>query len=275
MKPENPDEMLLEQGLAAWDVPDPPPGLADRILAQNAETLTALSTPPGPNLSPPNPPALPEKRPAMQPTSLRPESSMRPFWTATAMGFAAAAAIVLAFMAGRQSSPPAPAPAPAVVPNVEVQVTAPAPVAQPPAPVAPPAPPSVSANPDELRTPEHNALSDRVPRPPKPPRRRRSKDLKNPFGDNDAQPRTPGDFDNRPLKDPFSSEKATLRLGTNAGSPPAQVTVDGKPVGMTPISSLKVAPGKHTVVFRWPDMRRSMTIDVEANESKIVKAGHE
>ena len=45
MKPENPDEALLEQGLAAWDVPEPPPGLTDRILAQNAETLTALSTP--------------------------------------------------------------------------------------------------------------------------------------------------------------------------------------------------------------------------------------
>lgn len=273
MKPENPDEMLLEQGLAAWDVPDPPPGLADRILAQNAETLTALSNPPGPNLSPPEPPTLEEERTPMQPTSLRPESSMRPFWTATAMGFAAAAAIVLAFMAGRQSTPAAPATA--VVPNVEVQVTAPAPVAQPPAPPAPQIPPSVPADSEDVRVPQNNALSDRVPRPPKPPKVGRSKDLKNPFRDDEVQPRTPDDRDNRTLKDPFSSEKATLRLGTNAGSPPAQVTVDGKPVGMTPISSLKVAPGEHTVVFRWPDMRRSMTIDVEANESKIVKAGHE
>ncbi|MBV1860748.1 MAG: hypothetical protein KUG77_20200, partial [Nannocystaceae bacterium] len=136
MKPKHPDEALLEQSLAAWDVPEPPPGLTDRILAQNAEPLGALSRP---TTQTESPVALKEDRPSMLPTDLRAETSMRPFWTATVFGFAAAAAVVVAFMAGRQSTTTsAPAPATPVVPSVEIQVTAPAPFARPPVVSEPP-----------------------------------------------------------------------------------------------------------------------------------------
>lgn len=307
MKPEHPDEALLEQGIAAWDVPEPPPGLTDRILAQNAETLTALSTPASPISS--QPPALEpgfkEDTPAMLPTDLRTESSMRPFWTATALGFAAAAAIVLAFMAGRQSTTPA-AIAP-VVPSVEIQVTAPAPVAVPPEPPAPPVPGKTT-----VRYYEDEEAVETIPEPPKAPRVRGTKrrsprgstspDLKNPFRDgsgsddlenpigDDTASDSPdslfpndttssnlespfaGDADPAAFKNPFDSGTATLRLATHAGSAPARVSVDGKPVGKTPIRSLKVSPGKHTVVFQWASKRRSFTIDVEADEVKIVRA---
>lgn len=284
MKPENPDEALLERGLAAWDVPEPPPDLADRILAQNAETLTALSTPPNPSPTPAELQPLEEDRPAMLPTTIRNESSMRPFWTATALGFAAAAAIVLAFMAGRQSSTPPLTPG---VPNVEIQVTAPAPVAQPPVPPAPPEPPALPKNgtTDVLEVPDSSG--DPVPAPPRVPRGPISPDLKNPFDSGKSRSRSTRGVE-PPAKDPFASDKtpsavfpdladpfatgvATLRLGTKPGSPPAKVSVDGKPVGTTPIVALKVSPGTHTVSFKWPGKRYSITVDVEADESKTIR----
>lgn len=279
MKPENHDEGLLEQGLAAWDVPEPPLGLIDRILAQNAETLDALSTPtdlpepPAPEPASVQPAPLQEDTPAMLPTDLRTESPMRPFWTATMLGFAAAAAIVLAFMAGRQSSTLPPVPVSPVVPNVEIQVTAPAPIAQPPVPPAPPAPPAL---PEKIIINETSAPVDPIARPRRVRGGRVSSDLKNPFG-SQSSPQTPKpkSEQSKSLKNPFDKGQATLRLGTNAGSPPADVSVDGKPVGRTPIVSLKVSPGEHTVVFQWPSKRRSFTIDVEADESRIVRAGNE
>lgn len=292
MKPENPDEVLLEQGLAAWDVPEPPPGLTDRILAQNAELLTALSTPASPIASQPPAlePTLKEDTPAMLPTDLRTESSMRPFWTATALGFAAAAAVVLAFMAGRQST--APAPVAPVVPNVEIQVSAPAPVALPPAPPEPPTPPVPGETTVIYETEE---AVETIPEPPKVPRVRGNKkrrprgsvsaDLKNPFGDGSASDDVESPFgsqsedsdeaDASVMKNPFGSKTSTLRLGTHAGSPPADVTVDGKSVGRTPLAAVKVSPGTHTVVFRWPDKRQSFTVDIKANQSKVVRAGNE
>lgn len=199
MKPENPDEALLEQGLAAWDVPEPPPGLTDRILAQNAETLTALRTPPPPA----EPPALEEDRPAMLPTDLRTERPMRPFWTATALGFAAAAAIVLAFMAGRQSNPPVVTP---VSPSVEIQVSAPAPAASPQVPPEPPAPPAPATT---IIIDETRSAVETIPEPPKVPRVRKSKDLRNPFDPKKDPPRSrkPGDVEEHSLKNPFRSEE--------------------------------------------------------------------
>ncbi|MBV1859933.1 MAG: PEGA domain-containing protein, partial [Nannocystaceae bacterium] len=89
-----------------------------------------------------------------------------------------------------------------------------------------------------------------------------------------SPPRTPEaeDGEGLPLQSPFTVGRATLRLGTNAGSAPAQVSVDGEPVGKTPIPSLKVSPGKHTVVFQWGSKTRSFTLDVEANEVRVVRA---
>lgn len=251
MKPEHPDEALLEQGLAAWDVPEPPPGLTDRILAQNAETLTALSTPANPIASQPRAlePGLKEDTPAMLPTDLRTESSMRPFWTATALGFAAAAAILVAFMAGRQSTTPA-AIAP-VVPSVEIQVTAPAPVAVPPKPPAPPVPGETT-----VRYYEDKEAVETIPEPPKVPRvrgiKRRSPrgstspDLKNPFRDDAA----PGDLEN-PFGDDaasdspdslFPNDTTSSNLENPFGNDPPRPPT---PAGRTKASGASTTGGSH------------------------------
>ena len=232
MTPEHTDD-LLEQSLAAWAVPEPPADLTDRILAQHAEPLVVLS----PSDEAPAP--LPEDPHAMLATASRTPFSLRPFWTATLVGFAAAAALLLAFTAGRESAPAGPP-----SPNLEVQVVAPAPSqperTRPQAPPAPPAPPQPPAPP----RPEVK------PKPPKPPQ----------------APAAPAA--------PPAPPKGTLRLGTSPGSPPAQVYIDGKHIGGTPISKHPVVTGPHEVVFEWPDgTRETHDVEVEDGTPLVVRGG--
>lgn len=73
---------------------------------------------------------------------------------------------------------------------------------------------------------------------------------------------------------PAVAKTSTLRIGTNAGVAPAQVFVDGKLVGTTPIAGVKVAPGKHKVKWKWPDGREVTTsVDVADGEMKTIKNG--
>jgi PEGA domain len=81
------------------------------------------------------------------------------------------------------------------------------------------------------------------------------------------------------LADPFhkgdATRPATLRIGTNPGLSAAQVFVDGKSVGITPIADYKVKAGKHQLRWQWKDgvsYRRSLT--VQAGEVMIVKGGY-
>jgi hypothetical protein len=77
-----------------------------------------------------------------------------------------------------------------------------------------------------------------------------------------------------PPEPPEVAKTAVLRIGTSPGVPPAEVTVDGEPVGRTPVMSVEVTPGKHTVVFRFAD-RPSVTIEVVVadGETKVLKGG--
>jgi eukaryotic-like serine/threonine-protein kinase len=73
---------------------------------------------------------------------------------------------------------------------------------------------------------------------------------------------------------PTLAKTATLRIGTNPGVLPAQVFVDGKPVGTTPVGGFKVAPGKHKVKWKWTDGREvTMSVDVADGEVKLIKNG--
>ena len=72
MKPEHPSESLLERSLAAWDVPEPPPDLTDRILAHNADAVEALSQPP-----PESPFEEADETPAMLPTEPHSSPNLR------------------------------------------------------------------------------------------------------------------------------------------------------------------------------------------------------
>ena len=232
---------LLEDGLAAWEVPEPPADLTDRILAQNAETLTALATEP-------EPPTHEDELPPMLPTQPRITASLRPFWVATIAGFAAAAALVLAFMAGRQSSQPAASPPPR--PNVEIQVSAPVPPAQPPQPpehpetLTPPQPP--------VPPPPPPRAKKRPPKPSKPAKPAPIPELKNPFATDD--------------------EPATLRLGTDTGVAPAEVYVDGEHIGRTPIVGHDVTPGPHTITFKWPHREKDVLVDLESGATNTIRA---
>lgn len=187
MNPEHPSESLLERSLAAWDVPEPAHDLTDRILAHNADAVEALARPAStPSF------ARTDETPTMLPTEPRPSSNLRPFLTATVLGFAAAAALLLAFSAGRETARPAPlTPAtPKVEINVAAPVAAPAPPTPPPAPAAPERliieettpglPQAPSLAPD---SPEENA----APHPPRPPK----KSLKDPFVDGEGEDETP------------------------------------------------------------------------------------
>jgi serine/threonine-protein kinase len=102
------------------------------------------------------------------------------------------------------------------------------------------------------------------PRPAKP---RSTSTLKNP----DA-----GD-DRSDLMDPFAPPKTkdmgTLRIGTNAGADPAEVFVDGKRIGTTPIAAYKVAAGMHVVKWKWPGKVDTATVMVVAGETKLIKSG--
>ncbi len=70
------------------------------------------------------------------------------------------------------------------------------------------------------------------------------------------------------------AKTATLRIGTLAGVSPAKVFVDGVSKGNTPLSRVPVTPGRHKVVFRWPN-GKSVTkfVDVGDGSSAIVRGG--
>ena len=65
-----------------------------------------------------------------------------------------------------------------------------------------------------------------------------------------------------------------LRIGTPAGVDPANIYIDGRFAGKTPIPAFKVKPGRHTVKFKWADGREiTKTIEVAEGGSKVVRAG--
>ncbi len=261
------EDDVLERSLAAWDAPEPPHGLTDRILAYNAETLVSMSAPPRHR-------AQEESEPIpmhpMHPIEPRTTSSARPFITATLIGFAAAAVLLLAFTAGRRSnSSPAVTP---VLPAIELQVTAPAP-AVPPAPPPVPAPPLASE-------PASPVAPDAVPSAPT---------LRNPFDEAQRKPK-PGRTHvihveetaqeaketSDILKNPFRDEPevpGVLRVGTLPGVQPARVFVDGVEVGFTPIARHEVTPGRHEVKFVWHDQTSIKKVEVGAGKTQVVRGG--
>lgn len=114
------------------------------------------------------------------------------------------------------------------------------------------------------------------------PRPTGSPDLKNPFFP-DPPPEDPFGDDaasggsSPDMKDPFASaktDKAVLRIGVNVGIAPAQIFVDGKLLGTSPIGSAKVKPGSHKVTWKWSDGREvTMSVVLAPGEVKLIKAG--
>jgi hypothetical protein len=173
----------------------------------------------------------------------------RSLFTSVAVGFLVAAGLLLSFWIGRSSVEP-------------IVVDTPPPSLPPAAPAAEPA--ITLACPEPEPAPECPAVETvevPVPMPvpevaPRPPRKRA------------APPAA------RDLKDPFASKSVTLHLGTNKGAGPAEVFIDGKRRGMTPLPNIKVLPGRHTVRFKFPTGREiTRRIDVSDGETHFVKVG--
>ncbi|MFT3773175.1 MAG: PEGA domain-containing protein [Minicystis sp.] len=68
---------------------------------------------------------------------------------------------------------------------------------------------------------------------------------------------------------PAREEPATLDV---IATPDADVKIDGKPVGKTPLKGFKVSPGSHDVTFIDDTGPRTMTVNVEPGEGKTVKS---
>ncbi|MBV1862261.1 MAG: protein kinase [Nannocystaceae bacterium] len=70
------------------------------------------------------------------------------------------------------------------------------------------------------------------------------------------------------------AKTSLLRIGTLSGVAPAKVFVDGAPKGSTPLSKVMVTPGRHKVVFQWPNGKRvTKFVEVADGGSAIVRGG--
>jgi PEGA domain len=131
------------------------------------------------------------------------------------------------------------------------------------------------------------------------PARSGSPDLKNPFGRRgireSGDPLASGAPGTSPgLKDPFRSRStdegegegeaddddkgddagktAAMHIGVDKGASWATVHVDGKRLGNTPLMNVKVAPGRHTVKWVWPNgASTTVAVVLESGQTKIVK----
>jgi hypothetical protein len=68
------------------------------------------------------------------------------------------------------------------------------------------------------------------------------------------------------------AKTAQIGIAPAPGAPPAKVTVDGKSVGKTPVVSVAVSPGRHTIKCTFPDGKTtSQTVSVSDGPKKIVR----
>jgi len=68
---------------------------------------------------------------------------------------------------------------------------------------------------------------------------------------------------------PPPEEPATLDI---LSAPPVEVLVDGKPAGKTPVKGFKVKPGSHDVTFVDETGNRTMTVNLDPGDGKVVKS---
>ena len=164
--------------------------------------------------------------------------------------------VVLGAGAWLRSGPPGSAPgADGGLPRVEGPAALP-PAALPPAALPPAAlPPAVTT--EEVAPPIGSTLPDVTPTPVAP----RARPARRPEVRKHLDAPEPAP----------SGGAATLTLNAK---PWAEVVLDGKVLGTTPMDAVPVAPGRHEVVFRRTDLGLSSTqgITVKTGDTKVVKA---
>jgi hypothetical protein len=191
--------------------------------------------------------------PMERPMHAAPNNNRRSLLAPVAIGFFVAAALLLSFWIGRSSVEPrvieTPAPPPVIVAEPAVAVACPEPEPAPPCPE----PAFVPDEPAETPVPEVGPKRI-VPRKRNtPPTPSTSQDLKNPFASAD--------------------EEARLHIGTNRGAPPAEIFIDGKRRGKTPLANVAVEPGRRVVEFRFDNGKIvRQRVNVEAGDTRVIKA---
>lgn len=248
--PELPERAVLD----AWTVPEVAAEVVDRVVDRVMDHVEA---------------SLPPEQDEDQVVSMDERRRGGFGWALVGVAMVAAAALVLGLVQLWQAPPPQPA---AVAAPIVLTVPVPMPVPTPPAsPVIavdpPPVTPIVEAPPEEVEPP---ARDERAP------------NLEDPFSGKSPKAASEEHKVYRELKDPFepkaepkaakAAKTAKLRIGTEYGHGPAKVYVDGKYVGMTPLMNVKVAPGRHTVKWVWPDEDAAKaTFEVEDGETLVLK----
>jgi hypothetical protein len=91
---------------------------------------------------------------------------------------------------------------------------------------------------------------------------------KNGFEDDDGCPDTPPSGGGQGK--PPSQQQSKEGLLEITAKPWADVTLDGKPIGRTPIKGFRAAPGKHTIVLTNNAAKRTQTITVDAGKTAKV-----
>ncbi len=280
--------------LDTWAAPEPSGALTHDILAGVTDVLTEL--------------AQPDPEPEPVPMLLPPPASLtsgRSPALPICVGFVIAAAVLLAFVLGRESATPAPGtqlevhvanpPGGVSIPGPATAPTPPAPPAPPSAvgpPSAPPAPLAPRSTPLRANTSWLRIIAE----PQEQPVRVRldAVKLRDPTGgrieiepgrhrlqfampDGSRWTRTfqvaPGQTENIRVAHRQEDDTAStglLRIGTTPGTPPAVVELDGAEIGTTPLGGLLVEKGTHTVQFEWPEYGSLDIVEVEVEPGKAV-----
>ena len=148
--------------------------------------------------------------------------------------------------------------------------TAPRPVAAAPAPKAPKAP--KAAEPDSIPPPPVANLSvdDLARETPKTTIAGKAPALSPANKSDPAAAKVAAPATEAPAPPPAASaEPAAKGLLQISSVPPANVAIDGRPVGMTP-KTVRLSPGVHRVALIGPQGRRSQTVNVTAGRTTSV-----
>ena len=135
-----------------------------------------------------------------------------------------------------------------------------------------PATPPVDLDADEASASAGPSRAAPVSRPARASQRKPEKALTRAIAAQAEEPKpraTPAVVDEAPEAKPAALSQLNI-----SSTPSTRVVLDGRPLGQTPISGVKVSPGAHTIVFIGPDGKRkvgSATVKPGATRSVSVK----
>jgi serine/threonine-protein kinase len=250
-EPERADRTeVLPRRSAARPTPPSPPLVTARDAAAAAaldtertyiELPAAAPSAPSPSL---RPPPLPQREAGPLPA---PAGAGRPAWLVPVAAGLGVLVLGLALRSWLAPRGPGGGPAPSPTPEAELPATAGTPVPEPSARVSvPPAPVSRPATP----APQPTSSTAPFPSAPAPTRAPTPRPTAKP-------PEPVAEVTPTPAPTPSPPPRARLAIGVR---PWAEVEIDGRPYGRTPLAEIVVEPGEHAVELNnpayWPRRRQ-------------------